>query len=342
MFRVAACVFDTGVLIEQLLRLCHVLRDRRFGAAVPVVERRGARFLRQEVQEVELAADAQEVHVQAREELDADVAVNVIAGDQQVVNPFEQRVVDHPGGLGLFADESLHHRCAVKMTEDRQRSTLIGVAAVPDHVQRRFAAVGIRGYFTRGLCRRVLFFDRRVVIPMQQPETAAPFFRGELQIRQLRGEKLSIVRGGLEIGIDEPDPEVILDDVQRDLAATDRPLDEPHDRVLRFVQHELIAALHRHRAIRHERIRGMGRLVVRQRVNVIVGLEKQCLPSLHALRVERIRHVRLRNQRVGIALQAIVRPSHAGIVIRTPRGDEFDRLSRRRRRPNEMEMFVGA
>ena len=82
-------------------------------------------------------------------------------------------------------------------------------------------------------------------------------------MRQLRGEELSIVRRGLGPGVDEPDPEVILDDVEGDLAAADGSLDEAHDRELRFIEHELIAALHGKLAIGHERVGGIDRLVAR-------------------------------------------------------------------------------
>ena len=42
-------------------------------------------------------------------------------------------------------------------------------------------------------------------------------------------------------GREEDDPEVVLDDVERHLAAAHRPLDEAHDRELRLVEHEAVA-----------------------------------------------------------------------------------------------------
>ena len=64
------------------------------------------------------------------------VAVNVVAGDEQVVDAFEQRIVDHPRGLWIFADETLDDRCAVEVAEDGECGVLIHAAAVPDHVER--------------------------------------------------------------------------------------------------------------------------------------------------------------------------------------------------------------
>ena len=173
--RLATRIGDTRVLVEQLLRLRHVFRDRLFRAAVPVVERGRARLFRQEIQEVELAADAQEIHIQAREELQADVAVNVVTGDQQIVNPFEQWIVDDPGGLGLVADEPFHHGGAIEMAKHRQCGALIDAASVPDHVQGRVAALRMGRRILRGFCRHVFLFVLRVVVPVQQPQITAAF-----------------------------------------------------------------------------------------------------------------------------------------------------------------------
>jgi hypothetical protein len=41
--------------------------------------------------------------------------------------------------------------------------------------------------------------------------------------------------------VDEEDPEAVVDDVQRRLAAAHRALDEVHDEELRFVQQEAVA-----------------------------------------------------------------------------------------------------
>ena len=101
------CVSDAALDVERRVRAAvHLLAAGLADAAVPVVARRDALRVRQERQEVELALHAQEVHVQARVELMADVAEDIEVGDQQIVDALEQRVADDPGGLGRARRQS--------------------------------------------------------------------------------------------------------------------------------------------------------------------------------------------------------------------------------------------
>ena len=104
-------------------------------AAVPVVPRRETLRLGQQGEEVELALHAQEVHVEPRVELVSDVAVDVVVGDQQVVDALEQRVADDPRRLRRLAHHALDDAGAVEVPEDGERGVVVAALAVPDQAQ---------------------------------------------------------------------------------------------------------------------------------------------------------------------------------------------------------------
>ena len=77
------------------------------GVPVPEVPLLLAHLLGQEDQEVEFSFHAQEIHIQAAIELVSQVAVDVEAGHQQVIDPLQQLVREKHGGLGIGPDQTL-------------------------------------------------------------------------------------------------------------------------------------------------------------------------------------------------------------------------------------------
>ncbi len=64
---------------------------------------------------------------------------------------------------------------------------------------------------------------------------------GHAQILAFAGEKLGIFLNCKPIRIQEGNPEMIIDNIQRNLASTNRAFDKSHDCELGFVEHELVA-----------------------------------------------------------------------------------------------------
>ena len=205
---------------------------------------------RQQHQQVVLAFHAQEVHVQTGDQLMAEIAIDIEAGDQQIVDALQHRVIDDPARLGHATDQPLHHRRIVEVAIDGQGRVGIAplagavgpAAAVPQHslIQAQIAIeIGLGHQALLGL--EVGGLLALELDPGADRQRIAALLGGQAEILPFLGQGAFHFRVAEHLRIGEADPEVIIDHIHRDLTATDRPLDEAHDGVLRLIQHEAIA-----------------------------------------------------------------------------------------------------
>ena len=98
-----------------------------------------------------------------------NIAVDIEAGHQQVVNPLQQRVTDQPGGFGGLAHQPLHHRGAVVVAKNSQGRVGVAAVAIPDEleVQRCHVGTGQLGQLG-GLGLQELALPLRVIAPLHQ------------------------------------------------------------------------------------------------------------------------------------------------------------------------------
>ena len=339
---IGGAIPHAGLRIQRVAAAVDVGFHIGAGAAVPAVADRSTRGFGQEQQEVALAFHAQEVHVKPAVELVPDVAEGVVAGHQQVVDALEQRVADHPGGLGRLADQALDHRGAVEVPEHRECCVAVGAIAVPDQRQIDFLRA------TEALPQAVvlgsqdLVFDAGQFAPRQQHRGVAavvgrqPQGAGQACLQFRAGKP----RAAVVTGVDEINPEPILDHVQRHLPPTDRPLDEVHDEELGLVQQEPVARVRRNRGKGQE---GVGRLfdVVRRQGGHRIGrLQEPTAVLRHALRRQHIGHVRLGQQGLALGFQPVMNPLHARIVVGAAGGHGLHGLAGRRGGPDQAEVVA--
>jgi hypothetical protein len=186
-----------------------------------------------------------------------DVSEDVEAGDEVVVDPLEDREVHHPGGLRELAHEAAQDGRVVEVPEHGQQGVRVPAVAVPDPVERGA---------TPGRIDLVVELLAAVEIPALQevelePEVTrnheAAVLGGEAQ--ELRGlvEEARFDHREVPLGGEEGDPELVLDHVDGDLTAADRPADEGHHEVLRVVEEEGVAARGRDLVEAEEGVRGL-------------------------------------------------------------------------------------
>ena len=146
----------------------------------------------------------------------------------------------------------------------------------------------------------------------------------------LRGKKIGLLVGVEVVGFDEGHPEVVLDHVQRYLAAAYRAFDIGHDRELGLVQHKPVAGVHRKLFEHGKGITGHVLVVARQLVHAVVGFQKQRAPSLHARGIQGVGHMPLVQDTGAAQLQAVVNALYARIVVGPAGGDDVYRFAGRR------------
>src|SRR6188768_1535687 len=169
-----------------------------------------------------------------------EVTVNVEASDEQVVNALEQWVVQNPRRLGWLAHQALVDGRAVGVPIHGQRGVGVGSAAIPEQAER--ALEGQRKGQVSGLAPRL----EVAVFELQIVSVAAHELQGVFHLARLCevvGKLVDVgaVGGERRIGIEEYDPEAVLDHVQGDLAATDGALDEALDEEASVLQEEAVA-----------------------------------------------------------------------------------------------------
>ena len=218
-------------------------------------------------------------------------------------------------------------------------SAAFGLRPSPSHRMLEGGAAGQR-LLERGALRlEVGRLERGVAAPFQQG-AAVFLLGGQAQVGELAREERRAQQRFSRVGPLEHHPEVVVDDVDRHLAAAHRALDEAHQRELRLLEHQPVARLDRKLAERGERIGGHRRLVRGQGADFIGCVDEPGLETREACIVQRIRHVCLGEQRLGHAPQPVVRARHARIVIWPARGDDLDRLPGRRPGAHQLEIFV--
>ena len=122
---------------------------------------------------------------------------------------------------------------------------------------------------------------------------------------------------------------MIIDRIQRDLAAADRAFHEAADGEMRFVEHQPVAGVDRQLAEGNEGIGGDLGGVARQFANAIVRRDEPLLKPGEPCRVETERHVRLGDRRRFESFDAIPDAGDAGVVVRAAGGNPAHSFARR-------------
>ena len=153
-------------------------------------------------------------------------------------------IVDDPRGLRHRAEEAAHDRGVVEVAEDGELRVRIVAVAVPD--RSRASARGAADRRRRSSCSRCVEVAA-LLVAVLEPELArheiAEVLGGQIaDSASSRVRKVGIDDREVVVGIEEGDEELILDHVDRDLAAAHRAADEGHDEVLRVVEQVLVAA----------------------------------------------------------------------------------------------------
>src|SRR5579859_4481106 len=116
--------------------------------------------------------------------------IHVEAGDQQVMNALEDRVVDQPSGLRLGSDQTLYYRGAVIVAKDRASCIGVGAISIPERVQSGLVECGrvAPDEITLGL--QVTALRLCVSVPVGHRPDAALSCRRQLQLVTLAGQEL--------------------------------------------------------------------------------------------------------------------------------------------------------
>ncbi len=306
-------------------------------ADVPRLADRLALIGGQEAEEEVLRLHAQVIHVETRCDLMRDVAEDVEARDEVVVQPLEDRVIHHPGGLRDLAHETLDDGCVVEVPEDGQPRIRVLALAVPDPIERRPATLGIDG-IVEFLARFEVGALLAGVFEPQLPRTKiALVLGGKVEQRRRLLQEAGNPDREIVRRIQEGDPELILDHVDGDVPAADRSADEGHDEILRVVEQILVAAGRRDCVEGDEWIRRHLRRVGRKLRGLPIAVQEELAQAVALRFVQRIHDVRLVHDRGSDRPQSIPEVRGAGIVIRAHRGDHIDRLARRRPRAHHLE-----
>ena len=131
---------------------------------------------------------------------------------------------------------------------------------------------------------------------------------------------------------------MVVDDIKRDLPATNRAFHESTEGKLRLVEHETVAGIDRQGPECNERIDGQTRIVARQRVDRVVGREEPATNARQACRVEFDRHEGFGNGRRFQATQSVIDAVNARIVVRATGCHDLNRLPWRRPAANQFEI----
>ena len=143
-FGVGGVIDDVRGALQPVKLFIQIVFSVFAGAFVPVRPYFAAAFDRQETQKIALSLHTQKIHIQTRFELMPDISEDIESGHQQVVDTFEQWIIDDPPGFGYFADKPVDDAGAVKMPENRQQDIGIDPVAVPDIVDVIAGAVRVQ------------------------------------------------------------------------------------------------------------------------------------------------------------------------------------------------------
>jgi hypothetical protein len=226
------------------------------------------------------------------------------------------------------------------MAIDREQRRVLGASTAPDRVE----PLSIREELVveAGL-RRV---ERRITVPVAVAEglrqmRVAPDLVRQPEVLRLREQELGMLEGRVRGGIQEEQPEMVVDDVERDLTLADRAADEGPDHVLRMVEQERITRPRRDLGVDDEGIRAE-RLVVGHRMGLFepVGLDEERPVARERVVAEADDHVGLVDDRRMDLPEAVVDGRRARIVVGAHGRDDLDRSTRRRLRADELEEVV--
>jgi hypothetical protein len=150
------------------------------------------------------------------------------------------------------AGESAHHRRAVEVTEHGEGRVRIAAVAIPQVVDGRQLAGPRRGHHP-ALGLQVARLQVGIAAPGEQADGALMLGR-QLEIRAVGGEQHGRPPGFRAVRRAEDDPEVVVDDVEGDLAAADRAFHEAHHDEVGLVEHEAVTRADRQLAKRDKRV----------------------------------------------------------------------------------------
>jgi len=227
------------------------------------------------------------------------------------------------------------------VAEDAQCRVAVAAVAVPDQRQVELglsAAEAALQHLALGLQEALLL--ARHLQPRQQHAGIAAVLGGQRQRFGLAPQHVAADRLGVGPGVDENHPELVLDHVDRHLAAAHRALDEVHDEELRFVEQEAVAPVERQLGEGREGVARHLRRIRRQRGNTDPVAQEPAPEVVHARGAQRVGHVGLGQDRFALGLEPVPHARDPGVVVRPARGDQAQRLTRRRARAHDAKGTV--
>ena len=183
-------------------------------------------------------------------------------------------------------------------------------------------------------------FQLGVVAPGKQADVALQG-GGQLQVGRVGIEHAGDEFRFRAVRRTEEHPELVLDHVERDLAAAHRSLHEAHHDELRIVEHEAVTRVDRQVAEGCEGVGGQCRIVAGQGGDSVVQFQEPATYPLHALGVELQRHEGLGDRCRLEQAQPVPDARHAGVVERAARGDDVDRLAGGAAAAHQLEVASG-
>ena len=108
------------------------------------------------------------------------------------------------------------------------------------------------------------------------------FFAGQPQPIGFGFQEVDVMTDPILLGIIEHNPELIADDIQRDLTTADGALHEARNEVIGIIQHESVTRLWRQGLEHPERIGRQTGLIARPGFDLVVGQDKHFTQPLNA------------------------------------------------------------
>ena len=183
-------------------------------------------------------------------------------------------------------------------------------------------------------------FELGVIPPVEQAGVAL-VLGGELQVADLAGQQLG--GGGIfgGVGGDEADPEMVVDDIERDLTATDRAFHEAGQDELGFIKHEAVARVEWQILEGGKGVGGLPGVVTGEFLDGVVRGQEPALNSRHPGGIELQRHVGFGDLGGFGVTQAVIDAVGARVVVGATGGDQFNGFARRCLAAHDLEKALG-
>ena len=303
---------------------------------VPGAEQVTPHRFRHEVEIVALPFHPQPVHVAPYVGLVADIAVNVETRDKRIIDPLEQRVVDDPQGLRQLTQRPFVDRGAVEMAVNGQQRCIVCFIPLPDRVIAQPVRVNERIEGLSSLIVRDRILDVLVAEQAVSGKTTPQLGRkGKLLLVEI--EEVRVTETQIVFWVQEHDPEVVVDDIERDLSLADGPADESAHDVFGMVQQEAVTHRCRDLGVGAERIGGTAGVVVHDVGRLVPRrFDKGLLYPFQRFGIKRKHHVGFMHDGRMYLAETVIKRAGTRIIVRAKRRNDVDGLGCGRPRTHQL------